>query len=174
MTCAACVRRVENALREIPGVQDASVNLATSRAAVSFSSQLADWSALKNSIEQAGYEYLGIYRQAAEDPADAARHREIADLKIKFTSGAVLSVVIMAGSMSHSVPLLRSIPHQTMLYILLLLSTPVVFWVGNRFVKGAIKATRQKTADMNTLVAIGSLSAYVYSAMATFFPALFH
>jgi Cu+-exporting ATPase len=60
-----------------------------------------------------------------------------------------------------------------MLYILLVLATPVVFWVGGRFLKGALKATLHKTADMNTLVAIGALSAYIYSAAATIFPQFF-
>jgi P-type Cu+ transporter len=173
MTCAACVRRVENALKSVPGVEDASVNLATSRAGLLYSPKLADWSSVKNAIEDAGYEYLGLHREAAEDPAEAARHREIADLKRKVAIGAVLSIVIMIGSMQHSIPFLQPIPHQLMLYFLLILTTPAVFWVGGRFIKGAIKATRQKTADMNTLVAIGSLSAYIYSALATVFPLFF-
>jgi Cu+-exporting ATPase len=173
MTCAACVRRVENALKSVPGVEDASVNLATSRAALSYSPQLSGWAALQRAIEDAGYEYLGIHRETTEDPAETARHREIADLKRKFAAGVVLSIVIMAGSMQHSFPFLSPIPHRLMLFILLVLTTPAVFWVGDRFLNGAIKATRQKTADMNTLVAIGSLSAYVYSASATIFPNFF-
>ena len=173
MTCAACVRRVENALKAVSGVEEASVNLATSRATLLYTAQLADWSSLKRAIEDAGYEYLGIHRDAAEDPAEAARCREVADLKRKFAAGAVLSCIIMAGSMQHSFPFLGSIPHQLMLYTLLVLTTPVVFWVGDRFIRGAFKATLQRTADMNTLVAIGSLSAYIYSTLATIFPHFF-
>jgi len=160
-------------LKPVPGVEDASVNLATSRAVLSYSPRLADWSSVKRAIEDAGYEYLGIYRETPEDPVETARRREIVDLKRKFTAGAVLSILIMAGSMQHSLPLLQSVPHRLMLAILLVLTTPVVFWVGGRFIKGAIKATLQKTADMNTLVALGSLSAYIYSALATIFPPFF-
>ncbi|SPF41468.1 Copper-transporting ATPase 2 [Syntrophobacter sp. SbD1] len=169
MTCAACVRRVENALNSVPGVENASVNLATSRAAIDYSPRLADWSAVRGAIEQAGYEYLGVYQEEADDPAEAARLKEIAGLKRKVTAGAVLSVLIMAGTMQHSIPVLHDVPRQVIRYILMVLTAPAVFWVGDRFLKGALKAIRQKTADMNTLVAVGSLSSYIYSALATVF-----
>ena len=173
MTCAACVRRVENALNSVPGVENASVNFATSRATITYSSRLADWPALRDAIEQAGYEYLGVHQEEADDPVEAARLGEIADLKRKVAAGAVLSVLIMAGTMQHSFAILHVIPHQVMLFVLLVLTTPAVFWVGDRFLIGALKATRQKTADMNTLVAIGSLSAYIYSALAAILPHFF-
>jgi Cu+-exporting ATPase len=173
MSCAACVRRVENALGSIPGVENAAVNLATSRATIDYSSELADLPAIKRAVEQAGYEYLGVYSEKAGDPAEAARLKEIAGLKRKLAVGAVLSVLVMAGTMQHLFPLLHAIPRQVMLYILLFLSAPVVFWVGDRFLRGALKATLQKTADMNTLVAIGSLSSFIYSTLATIFQHFF-
>jgi Cu+-exporting ATPase len=173
MTCAACVRRVENALGSVPGVENASVNLATSRATIIYSPRLSDWSAIRGAIEQAGYEYLGVHREEAGDPAEAARLEEIAGLKRKVAAGAVLSVLIMAGTMQYSLPVLHGVSRQVMLYILLVLTAPAVFWVGGRFLKGALKAARLKTADMNTLVAIGSLSSFIYSALATIFPHFF-
>jgi Cu+-exporting ATPase len=173
MSCAACVRRVENALQSVPGVENATVNLATSRASIVYSPRLEDWPAIREAIEQAGYEYLGVYQQEAGDPAEAARLQEIAGLRHKVAAGAVLSILIMAGTMQHSLPILHSVSRQAMLYILLVLTAPAVFWVGDRFLKGALKATLQKTADMNTLVAMGSLSAFIYSALATIFPHLF-
>ena len=173
MSCAACVRRVENALQSVPGVENAAVNLATSRAAIVYSPRLEDWSAIREAIEQAGYEYLGVYQQEAGDPAEAARLEELAGLRRKVAAGAVFSILIMAGTMQHILPILHAVPRQAMLYILMVLTAPAVFWVGDRFLKGALKATRQKTADMNTLVAIGSLSAFIYSALATVFPHLF-
>jgi P-type Cu+ transporter len=173
MTCAACVRRVENALKSVPGVESATVNLATSRATIVYSPRLEDWSAVRGAIERAGYDYLGVYLEEAGDPAEAARLKEIGGLKRKVAAGAVLSVLIMAGTMQHSFPVLHAVPRQVMLYILLVLTAPAVFWVGDSFLKGALKAARQKTADMNTLVAVGSLSSYVYSALATIFPHFF-
>ncbi len=173
MTCAACVRRVENALQSVPGVENATVNLATSRATIVYSPRLEDWTAIRGAIEQAGYEYLGVYQEEAGDPAEAARLREIAELRRKVAAGAVLSVLIMAGTMQHSFPILHAVSRQVMLYILLVLTAAAVFWVGDRFVKGAFKATLHKTADMNTLVAVGSLSSFIYSALATIFPHFF-
>jgi Cu+-exporting ATPase len=173
MTCAACVRRVEMALTEVPGVQEAAVNLASSRATVILDRHIAGPNALKEAVEEAGYEYLGIFEEAHEDPIEAAREKEIKDLRKKVLVGAVLSVLIMMGSMKDWFPLLRDIPLQPMRYLLFVLTAPVVFWVGNRFVYGAFKATLQKTADMNTLVAVGSLSAYLYSILATIWPAFF-
>jgi len=173
MSCAACVRRVENALSSVPGVENAAVNLATSRASIDYSPELADWSAIRGAIEQAGYEYLGVYREQVGDPTEAARLKEIAGLRRRVVVGAVLSVLVMAGTMQHFFPVLDAVPRRVMLYILLVLSTPAVFWVGDRFLKGALKATLLKSADMNTLVAIGSLSSYVYSSLATIFPHFF-
>ena len=173
MTCAACVRRVELALKEIPGVEDALVNLATSRATVIHPRQSIDTARLKKVVEDTGYEYLGLFRESVEDPTEAARQREERALKVRLFVGVVLSVVIMIGTMQDWFSFLQVIPRSVMLYILLGLTTPAVFWVGSRFFIGAIKAARQKTADMNTLVAVGALSAYCYSAAVTLWPDFF-
>jgi Cu+-exporting ATPase len=90
MTCAACVRRVENALQSVPGVENATVNLASSRATIVYSPRLEDWTAIRGTIEQAGYEYLGVYQEEAGDPAEAARLREIAELRRKVAAGRFL------------------------------------------------------------------------------------
>ena len=173
MTCAACVRRVETALKAVPGVEDASVNLATARATLLHH---AGWSGLEEAaktISDTGYEFLGVLGETLDDPVEAARAKEVAELKVKFIVGAVLSVIIHMGSMQHWFPFLNSIPRQMMLVVLFAFSTPVVFWVGSRFFNGALKAAKQKTTDMNSLVAVGALSAYLYSTAATFFPGFF-
>ncbi len=173
MTCAACVRRVENALKEVEGVQDAAVNLATGRATVIHTAKWEGMKALEKAVVDHGYQFLGEIKDNLPDPAEAARARELKELKLKVTSGAILSVIIFLGSMQHWFGFLQGIPRQTMLYAMFVLTFPAVFWVGSRFFVGAIKAARQKTSDMNTLVAVGSLSAYLYSAAATFFPHFF-
>ena len=173
MSCAACVRRVEQALGAVPGVGAATVNLASSRATVVHDSHLVSLDALRAVIEDAGYEYLGVWKDVREDPIEAAREKEIRELKSKVLVGAVLSVLIMTGSMKEWFPLLREVPVPVMHTALFILTTPVVFWVGKRFIVGAIKAARQKTSDMNTLVALGALSAYLYSTLATVWPAFF-
>lgn len=173
MTCAACVRRVERALGAMPGVQEALVNLATSRATLIHPAGTIDTAEIRRVVEDTGYEYLGLLRETAEDPTEAARRKEAKELKVKLSCGFVLSSLIMLGTMQHWFPFLHGIPRQTMLYVLLAFTTPAVFWVGSRFFIGAIKAARQKTADMNTLVAIGAFSAYGYSALATIWPDFF-
>ncbi|MEK6535564.1 MAG: heavy metal translocating P-type ATPase, partial [Thermodesulfobacteriota bacterium] len=173
MTCAACVRRVENALREVPGVTEVAVNLATARATVSHNAGWAGVEALRQVVADQGYEFLGIPDDAREDPIGAAREKEIKDLKARFAVGIVLSGVIFLGSMQHWFPFLMGIPRQPLLMVLFFLTTPVVFWVGSRFFIGAIKAARQRTTDMNTLVAVGALAAWLYSSLATFFPRFF-
>jgi Cu+-exporting ATPase len=173
MTCAACVRRVEMAIKTLPGVSEAAVNLATAGATVQHAAEWAGMHALKQVIVDQGYEYLGVAGETGGDPVGDARDRELRELKTKFTLGAFLSVAIFLGSMQHWFPFLTFIPRRVMLVILFFLTTPVVFWVGARFYVGAIKAARQKTADMNTLVAVGVLAAYLYSVLATFVPAFF-
>jgi Cu+-exporting ATPase len=173
MTCAACVRRVEMALRDAPGVVEAAVNLATGRGTVTHGTDWAGAGALRKAVTEAGYEYLGVVDATQEDPIEKARERETRELTIRFIVGIILSVIIFMGTMQEWFPFLDFIPRQTMLTILFALATPVVFWVGSRFHTGALKALKQKTSDMNTLVSIGALSAYLYSALATFFPAVF-
>ncbi|MEN6621786.1 MAG: heavy metal translocating P-type ATPase [Smithella sp.] len=173
MTCAACVRRVENAIKGLEGVKDANVNLATSRATVTHEPAWAGISQLEKVISDQGYQYLGEIDSTGPDPAEAARLRDLKELKLKVTIGAVLSIIIFLGSMQHWFGFLNAIDRQIMLYAMFLLTAPAVFWVGSRFFIGAIKAARQKTSDMNTLVAVGALSAYLYSAAATFFPRFF-
>lgn len=173
MTCAACVRRVESALQAVEGAREAIVNLATGKATITHHTDWAGVEALQRVIAESGYEFLGVSGPALEDPMEAARWREIVELKRKFIVGTILSIVIFAGSMQNWFPLLRSIPRQTMLICLFVLTTPVVFWVGSRFFSGSVKAARQKTTDMNTLVAVGALSAYLYSALATIMPRFF-
>jgi Cu+-exporting ATPase len=173
MTCAACVRRVEMALKEVQGVTDVGVNLATAKATVKHSATWGGPGALKQVIVDQGYEYLGVQDAGVEDPIMAAREKEYKDLKLRFLVGVVLTIPIFMGSMQHWFPFLMGIPRQPLLMVLFVLTTPVVFWVGSRFYIGAIKAARQKTTDMNTLVAVGALAAYLYSALATFFPHFF-
>ncbi len=173
MMCAACVRRVENALKEVEGVADASVNLATARATITHNPQWGGISALAGIVTDAGYEFLGEITDSSADPIEAARARELKELRLKVACGAVLSVIIFLGSMQHWFGFLHSIPRNIMLWAMFVLTTPAVFWVGSRFFTGAWKAAKQKTSDMNTLVAVGAFSAYAYSAAATFFPRFF-
>jgi Cu+-exporting ATPase len=175
MSCASCVRRVEEALAAVEGVKEASVNLASSTAMVVHEPDVAVLAALKKTVEDTGYEFLGVKGEESseEDPVETARNRDLKDLKIRLGVGIALSAIIFIGSMPELFAFVAAVPREVMIPILFVLTTPVVFWVGSRFFIGAIKAARQGTTDMNTLVAIGSFSAYAYSTAVMFFPEFF-
>jgi Cu+-exporting ATPase len=174
MSCAACVRRVENVLKELPGVSDAAVNLATGKAVLVHGEGVPSAEAIHRVLTEAGYEFLGILEDGRrDDPLEAQRRKETQDLKRRVAVGGVLSAVIMILSMGSHLPGIERIPAGVANGALILLSTPAVFWVGSRFFQGAWKALRQKTSDMNTLVALGALSAYGYSVAAVLFPSFF-
>ncbi|MDA8406382.1 MAG: heavy metal translocating P-type ATPase [Deltaproteobacteria bacterium] len=173
MTCASCVRRVENVLKAQSGIDDATVNLANSRAILSHASSSLDLRTIGDALEDAGYHFLGVIRDSGEDPAEKAAIIEIRDLKIKLIVGVIISLVVHGLAMGHLFPFLRHFSASTLTFVQLVLTTPVIFWVGDRFLIGAWKATRQKTSDMNTLVSLGALSAYFYSLAVTIFPGFF-
>ncbi|MCK9275921.1 MAG: heavy metal translocating P-type ATPase [Syntrophales bacterium] len=173
MTCAACVKRVEDALKSISGVTDAAVNLASGKATVHHTPDSVPAESIARIIEKTGYEYLGIAGETKEDPIEKARIEEIRELRTKVSVGAVLSILVFMGTMQEWFPFLDFVSRNVMLVILAVITFPAVFWVGSRFLTGAWKAARQKISDMNTLVAIGSLSAYIYSLFVTFIPGFF-
>jgi len=162
MTCASCVARVEEALSSVPGVISASVNLASEKATVEYleGTQLAD---MKRAVKDAGYE-LGAEAQALEDVTTAVQ-REVRALRNRFIVAAVLAAAIMALGWGPS--------FVGKSYLLWALATPVQFWAGLRFYRGAWGALKHKTSDMNTLIAVGTSVAYFYSMIAVIFPGLF-
>jgi len=162
MTCASCVARVEEALSSVPGVISANVNLSSEKATVEYleGTEVAD---LRRAVKDAGYE-LGPEAQALEDVTTAAR-REIQVLRNRFIVAAVLASIIMALGFG---PSFVGQP-----YLLWALATPVQFWAGLRFYRGAWGALKHKTSDMNTLIAVGTSVAYFYSMIAVIFPSLF-
>ncbi len=173
MTCAACIRRVENALGEIDGVTGVSINLATGRASLTHQASWAGIEAVSTVVNDLGYTFLGSVDDSSTDPLKAARAAELRAMQIRLIAGIGLSIVIFFGSMQHWFAPLSGIDRQVMLTVLFFLTAPAVFWVGSRFFIGAYKAARHKTTDMNTLVSVGAFSAYAYSAAATFFPQMF-
>jgi P-type Cu+ transporter len=160
MTCANCVGRVERALRAVPGVEEARVNLATERATVDYDPTRTGTAALVAAVERAGYQVPAPRAEPAEraralaEAERASEHQQRRDLLI----AASCTVPLLVLAMSHgwvSVPGAR--------WLQLALATPVLFGPGRRFVQRAWSALRARTADMNTLVSLGAISAYAYS-----------
>ncbi len=162
MTCTACVARVEKALTGVPGVVSANANLATEKATVEYV-EGTSFNALREAVEEAGYE-LGPEAERLED-VTAASQRELRDVRNRFILAATLAAIIM---------ILMWLPAFTgRPFVLWALATPVQFWAGLRFYKGAWGALKHRTTDMNTLVAVGTSAAYFYSMLAVIFPGLF-
>ena len=164
MSCAACVARVEDALQTVPGVADAQVNFATHQATVHHNAVPID--TLQNAVSNAGYEASS---HTSEDAEQIERTIEYRKLRSLFITAAILSALIMATGMTRTMWGANISPHH--IHILLFaLTTPVQFLCGWRFLKGAWAALRHRTADMNSLIAAGTLAAYFYSAAVTFIP----
>lgn len=173
MTCASCVRRVENALLKVNGVISAGVNLATEKGTIKYISGMTGPQQLGQAIKDAGYEVRESGAGFDKAEAGTKPKGEVAELKRRLIISAVLSVLVMIGSMHEFIPILKMIPHQAMLIILLILATPVQFWAGWRFYRGAYLTAKHGSTDMNTLVAVGTSVAYLYSVAVTFFPGFF-
>lgn len=171
MTCAACARRIERRLSKTPGVKNAGVNFATERATVEFSPAEIDRDRLRKTIEEIGYGVIEAEENAAEDAAQIEREAEYRELKRKFLIAAVLSFPILIIAMSHGAIEFLNFPGVN--FLQLLLATPVVFYSGWQFYRTAWSGLRHFSADMNTLIAVGTGAAYVYSVFATFFPSFF-
>ncbi|MCY1071858.1 heavy metal translocating P-type ATPase [Nannocystis sp. RBIL2] len=179
MTCANCVRRIEKALRAVPGVSEATVNLVTQRATVRFAPDTTSPRALVEAITKAGYSVPNFdaapaARSEAATRAEAleqSEQREQRGLRRDFILAAALSVPLLIVAMSHG-----AIPGTEGTFGRWLqfgLATPVVFGPGRRFLRLAWKALRHGAADMNTLVSIGTLAAWVYSTVTLTLPGLF-
>ena len=161
MTCAACVSHVESALTGVEGVAAASVNLATERASVEYVPGLTGISDLRQAVEDSGYSITAV-----DEGDDALVPGDSAVLKRKF----VFSLAVAAGIMTlMAVPGLADRLAFDINIFLLVLATPVQFWAGREFYVSAWSAARHLTSNMNTLIAIGTSAAYLYSAAVTLF-----
>jgi Cu+-exporting ATPase len=179
MTCAACVGRVERALRKVEGVLDANVNLATERAVVRHAPGAVSVAQLKAAVRAAGYDVLEV--EGGQDRVDAereAREAERRALRRRLFVAAGFTVPILLLSMGPMlVPgghewLAGIIATQTLFLVLFALASVVQFGPGWRFYRAGIASLRHGSPDMNTLVMLGTTAAYGYSVVATFLPGL--
>lgn len=181
MTCASCVGRVERALKKVPGVQNAVVNLATERASVQISDG-TDVGALIAAIAKAGYEAAPVPKvgegQAVEDATAQRQAAERASLKKSLIFATVFALPVFLLEMGgHMVPafhhwIAHTIGTQNSWYIQFVLTAIVLFGPGRRFFEKGVPALLRGAPDMNSLVAVGTTAAFAYSVVATFIPSL--
>ncbi|MDH1335035.1 heavy metal translocating P-type ATPase [Comamonas thiooxydans] len=178
MTCASCVGRVERALKKVPGVQNAVVNLATERASVQLQGSV-DVSSLIAAIEKAGYEAQPVLHNVAATGEDAAAQRQAQEresLKRSLIFATVFALPVFLLEMGgHMVPAFHhwiagSIGTQNSWYIQFALTAVVLFGPGRRFFEKGVPALLRAAPDMNSLVAVGTSAAFAYSVVATFVP----
>ena len=162
MTCVRCASRVEQALKNVPGVVSANVNLASEKATVEYILG-TEFAQLRKAVKSAGYT-LGQETEVLED-VTATANREVRALRNRFLLAIILGVILLALSFAPT--------FTGKAYLLWALATPVQFWAGWRFYRGAWGALRNKTTDMNTLIAVGTSAAYFYSVVAVLFPGVF-
>lgn len=174
MSCASCANTIEQSIRTVRGVDECNVNFAMEQATVQYNPLTTDLEAIQQAVTDAGYTAQPVQDIAsdAEDAEKVAREAEQRELSRKLMVGTVLSVLLviavlpnMTGLNLPWIPLwLRNSWTQ------LVLATPVQLWVGKAFFVGAWKAFKRHAADMNTLVALGTGVAYLYSFYVTAFP----
>lgn len=242
MTCASCVARVERALKKVPGVEQANVNLATEKATVAFSPESAEIAGLLAAIERAGYQarretlvfdivgmtdaanaatvenaLLGVpgvaaanvnltmeratvailpgtvqvpdlkrvvetagfllKERSADELEDLSEEEQVAhqrQLKRKWIVSGIVGIGLMVAGMGRMVDFVRDFAStQELLVAMFLVALPIQLWAGSQFYAGAWKTLRHRTADMNTLIALGTSAAFIYSTVVTFWPSLF-
>ncbi|HEY9666507.1 MAG TPA: heavy metal translocating P-type ATPase, partial [Coleofasciculaceae cyanobacterium] len=178
MSCAACAGNIEEAIRSVPGVEVCNVNFGAEQASVTYNPNQTDVAAIQDAVDAAGYSALPMQDDvlAPEDDAERqARQAENRDLRRKVWVSGIISAVIVIGSL----PVMTGLPipfipmwlHNS--WLQLVLTAPVLFWAGSGFYINAWKALKRHTATMDTLVAIGTGAAFLYSLFPTFFPQWF-
>ncbi|MEK7595041.1 MAG: heavy metal translocating P-type ATPase [Patescibacteria group bacterium] len=166
MHCASCVKILEDSLSEVNGVKKANVNLATNKATVTYDPETVTDEKLCQAVSDAGY----MAKLDEEDDTQEKKEKlkELKALKTKVIVGLVLGGLILWGSfpgiMNYSPIFLQNF------FVQLLLALPVQFWVGLSFYKATLPALKHRSANMDTLVALGTSVAFGYSAVVTLFP----
>ncbi|MFF2886476.1 heavy metal translocating P-type ATPase [Paenibacillus sp. NPDC057967] len=166
MTCAACANRIEKGLNKMPGVSQASVNFAMETASVSFSSSEISVKDMQSKVKQLGY---AAALKAEEKETQEHRSRETRKHKLTLILSALLSLPLLWSMVGHfSFTTWMYVPDLFMNpWFQLVLATPVQFYVGAPFYKGAYKALRNRSANMDVLISLGTSAAYFYSIYLT-------
>ncbi|MFG6102796.1 heavy metal translocating P-type ATPase [Leptothoe sp. EHU-05/26/07-4] len=171
MSCAACANSIETAIQQVPGVKKALVNFASQQASVDYDERSTSLDAIQAAVADAGYGAAAVREMSLEADRIEQQAEQRARLLRVVVSG-MIGIVLMFGTMPAMLGI--HIPGWPMFlhnaWLQLVLSTPVLFWCGQPFFVGAWKALTHRAANMNTLVALGTGTAYIYSLFVTLFP----
>ncbi|MBD2230803.1 heavy metal translocating P-type ATPase [Phormidium tenue] len=178
MSCAACASTIEDAIRSVPGVEACSVNFGAEQAAVTYDPHQTNLTHIQAAVDDAGY----TAQPLSDDPLtaeDDAERRERETENRQLTRKAVFSLIMGGILVIGSLPMMLGLPipfipmwlHNP--WFQLVLTTPVLFWAGNSFFINAWKALKRHSASMDTLVAVGTGTAFLYSLFPTIYPQWF-
>ena len=165
LSCASCAISVESMLKAQKGVLDASVNYANSSAQVEYAPETASLDDFKSAIQSIGYDLL--IEDEGHHHHEEMQHAQYLKLKNNTIWAAILALPLVVIAM-----FMMEMPYAN--WIMMILATPVIFWFGRGFFINAFKQARHGKANMDTLVALSTGIAYVYSAFSTFFPEFWH
>ncbi len=178
MSCASCANSIEQAISSVPGVVDCNVNFGAEQATISYDQQRTNLEKIQAAIDAAGYSSSALQEEVLspeDDVEQATRQAEQRQLTLKVVVGAVISIVLMLGSLPMmtglSLPRIPNFLHNP--WVQLALTTPVQFWCGGAFYRNGWKALKRRAATMDTLIALGTGAAYLYSLFVTIFPGFF-
>ena len=177
MSCAGCARAIEKAIRSVPGVVESNVNFGVEQATVKYHSKVTSLEKIQRAVVEAGYAASPLQEMGSpeDDVEQLARLAEKQYLTRKVITGGIISVLLVVGSIPAMtglhLPLIPAWLHNS--WVQLVLTSPVQFWCGQSFYRGAWKALKRRATDMNTLITLGTSAAYFYSLFATVFPRFF-
>ena len=166
MTCAACAVSVESMLKSVNGVRDAGVNFANQEAWVVYDPSVATPEILQATVRSIGYDIV-IEKENKEAIKEAARQKQYAAIRLRTIGASVLSLPVVIIAM-----FFMDMPYAN--YIMMALATPVVFYFGRSFFINAFKQARHGKSNMDTLVALSTGIAWLFSVFNTFFPGFWH
>lgn len=168
MSCAACAVSVESMLKTVPGVKHAAVNFANQSASVEYDRTVTDPQALQNAVRSAGYDLVvGADTGESQSIQEEAQYKHYQQIKNRTIGASVLAIPVVIIGM-----FFMDLPYGN--YISLVLTTPVVFYFGRNFFINAWKQARHAKANMDTLVALSTGIAFLFSAFNTFYPEYWH
>jgi Cu+-exporting ATPase len=165
------VSELEKTVAAIDGILKIRVNATAGTIELEYIPGQIGMRDIRRTIEKAGFRLpQQVEGRSAIDIEKEARAKELAELRTKLITSAILSALVLIGSFQDMLPIAAIVPRRTMWFILFLLTTPVQFWAGRHFYQNAWASLKHGSTNMNTLVVVGTSAAYGYSTVLTFFP----
>ena len=160
MHCASCVATIERSLKKVDGVSEATVNIATEKATVTYDPTKVSDDELYSAVSNVGYEVIVNEELRTEDEEKEEKTRELHDLRLKVTISLILGALLLWGSFPGIIQTAPGFLRNS--WVQLIIAIPVQFWAGFTFYRAAVSALKHRTANMDTLVAIGTTVAFAY------------